>query len=119
MWPSPKTAFLLLSAYRLLGGSSASPIDQEDANHNEGRQTSCPGIHVFGARETTVSQGYGSSITVVNDILNAYSGSTAEAIVYPACGGQSSCGGISVRQRQSSSWLFPFFINEKHIIITR
>jgi acetylxylan esterase len=42
-----------------------------------------------------VSPGYGSSITVVNGILSAYSGSTSEAISYPACGGQSSCGGVS------------------------
>ncbi|KAF3933544.1 hypothetical protein ABW19_dt0201193 [Dactylella cylindrospora] len=56
---------------------------------------SCPSIHVFGARETTVSPGYGSAGTVVNAILNAYPGSTAEAISYPACGGQSSCGGVS------------------------
>ncbi|KKK19420.1 acetylxylan esterase precursor [Aspergillus ochraceoroseus] len=39
--------------------------------------------------------GYGSSSTVVNLVLNAYSGSTSEAIDYPACGGQSSCGGVS------------------------
>lgn len=58
----------------------------------------CPNIHVFGARETTASPGYGSSATVVNDILNGYPGSTAEAISYPACGGQSSCGGDSYSQ---------------------
>jgi acetylxylan esterase len=28
-------------------------------------------------------------------VLSAYSGSTSEAINYPACGGQSSCGGVS------------------------
>ncbi|KAL4959226.1 cutinase [Aspergillus stella-maris] len=56
---------------------------------------SCPDIHVFGARETSVSAGFGSSTTVVNAILNAYSGATSEAIDYPACGGQSSCGGVS------------------------
>ncbi|KAH7118525.1 carbohydrate esterase family 5 protein [Dactylonectria estremocensis] len=56
---------------------------------------SCPPIHVFGARETTVSPGYGSAGTVVNLILNSNPGATSEAIVYPACGGQSSCGGIS------------------------
>ncbi len=61
-------------------------------------RTSCPSIHVFGARETTASPGYGSSITVVDDILNGYPGSTAEAINYPACGGQSSCGGDSYSQ---------------------
>jgi acetylxylan esterase len=85
MWPSPKTAFLLLAARAAL----ATPVELEE------RQTSCPGVHVFGARETTVGPGYGSSSTVVNAVLNAYPGSTAEAISYPACGGQSSCGGVS------------------------
>ncbi|KAF9052082.1 putative acetylxylan esterase precursor [Panaeolus papilionaceus] len=56
---------------------------------------SCPGVHVFGARETTVSPGYGTAGVVVNLVLGAYPGSTAEAISYPACGGQSSCGGVS------------------------
>lgn len=56
---------------------------------------SCPDVHVFGARETTVSQGYGSSATVVDLVTAKYSGATSEAIVYPACGGQASCGGIS------------------------
>tara|TARA_R110002060_G_scaffold47975_2_gene58976 strand:- start:713 stop:943 length:231 start_codon:yes stop_codon:yes gene_type:complete len=32
---------------------------------------------------------------VVNLILNAHPGATSEAIVYPACGGQASCGGAS------------------------
>ncbi|KAM0452943.1 hypothetical protein ACHAPV_007448 [Trichoderma viride] len=54
----------------------------------------CPGIHVFGARETTVSAGYGSSATVVNLIIAAHPGTTSEALNYPACGGQSSCGGV-------------------------
>ena len=87
MWPSPKTAFLLLSTYGLL--SAATPVEGDKAKR------ACPGIHVFGARETTVAQGYGTSATVVNLILNAHPGATSEAIVYPACGGQSSCGGIS------------------------
>jgi hypothetical protein len=56
---------------------------------------SCPQVHVFGARETTVSSGYGTAGSVVNSIVSAYSGATAEAINYPACGGQSSCGGVS------------------------
>ncbi|KAK3367631.1 carbohydrate esterase family 5 protein [Podospora didyma] len=87
MWPSPKAAFLLLTAHSLL--VSGSPVEAELVRRQ------CPSIHVFGARETTVAQGYGTSATVVNLILNAYPGSTAEAIVYPACGGQSSCGGVS------------------------
>lgn len=88
MWPSPKTAYLLLLARAgLLAG--ATPVEVEE------RQTSCPPVHVFGARETTAAPGYGSSQYVVNLVLNAYPGSTAEAISYPACGGQSSCGGIA------------------------
>lgn len=63
---------------------------------------SCPSIHIFGARETTVGPGYGSAGRLVDMIRAANSGATSEAITYPACGGQSSCGGIqygdSVRQ---------------------
>ena len=59
------------------------------------KRADCPNIHVFGARETSVSAGYGSSSTVVDAVKNAYSGATSEAIDYPACGGQSSCGGVS------------------------
>lgn len=59
------------------------------------KRQSCPEIHVFGARETSVSPGFGSSATVVDAVLSAYSGATSEAIDYPACGGQASCGSIS------------------------
>lgn len=79
---------LTSAALLLTGHALASPVGVEE-------RQSCPGIHVFGARETTVGPGYGSSATVVNLVLNSHSGSTAEAISYPACGGQSSCGGIS------------------------
>lgn len=82
----------VLAASILVSGTLAVPLDLESGLK---KRASCPNIHVFGARETTVSPGYGSSITVVDDVLNGYSGSTAEAISYPACGGQSSCGGIS------------------------
>lgn len=70
-------------------GALASPVDLVEA------RATCPGIHVFGARETTASPGYGSAGTVVNSILSAHSGATAEAISYPACGGQASCGSVS------------------------
>ncbi|KAJ5630305.1 uncharacterized protein N7484_010405 [Penicillium longicatenatum] len=80
----------LLTISLLFCGTLAVPLEV----YTEKRQ-SCPGVHVFGARETTASPGYGSSSTVVNSVLNAYSGSTAEAISYPACGGQSSCGSVS------------------------
>jgi len=67
----------------------------------EERQSSCPKIHVFGARETTVPQGYGTSQGLVNMVTQAYPGATAEAIVYPACGGQSNCGGVSYENSAS------------------
>ncbi len=81
---------MLLPAATLffLGLGAASPVELLE-------KRSCPNIHVFGARETTVAQGYGSSITVVDLVLNGHPGSTSEAIVYPACGGRSSCGDIS------------------------
>ncbi|KAM0716696.1 hypothetical protein Q7P37_008141 [Cladosporium fusiforme] len=81
---------LTAAAALLVAQCSASPLAVL-----EQRQSSCPNVHVFGARETTAPAGYGSSSTVVNLVLNAYPGSTAEAISYPACGGQSSCGGAS------------------------
>lgn len=56
---------------------------------------SCPQVHVFGARETTVPPGYGTAGSVVTSIVNAYPGATSEAINYPACGGQASCGSVS------------------------
>jgi acetylxylan esterase len=74
----------------LLGAVLAVPLEVD-----VDKRLDCPSIHIFGARETTASAGYGSSSTVVNEILGAYSGSTAEAVSYPACGGQASCGGIS------------------------
>jgi acetylxylan esterase len=58
----------------------------------------CPSVHVFGARETTASPGFGSTASVVSSITKAYSGATSEVINYPACGGQASCGGASYSQ---------------------
>lgn len=78
---------VVAAAQALLAAGNPVPEVQE--------RQSCPGVHVFGARETTVSQGFGSSGTVVNLITGTYSGSTSEAIVYPACGGQASCGSVS------------------------
>ncbi|KAJ5151130.1 uncharacterized protein N7482_010382 [Penicillium canariense] len=79
----------LLIEFLLGVGVTAVPLEGDI------ERRSCPDIHVFGARETTASAGYGSSSTVVNGVLSAYSGSTAEAINYPACGGQASCGSVS------------------------
>ncbi|KAK4142200.1 Acetylxylan esterase [Dichotomopilus funicola] len=72
--------------------ASASPV--------EPRQ-SCADIHIFGARETTAPAGYGTSEGLVNMVKQAYPGATSEAIDYPACGGQSQCGGISYDQSAS------------------
>jgi len=98
MWPSPKEAFLLLLAHSAI--VSGSPVEAVE------KRQSCPSIHVFGARETTVSPGYGTAGVVVNLVLQAYPGATSEAIVYPACGGQASCGGVqygdSARQGTSA-----------------
>ncbi|KAJ5117109.1 hypothetical protein N7448_004058 [Penicillium atrosanguineum] len=80
----------LVALSLLVSSSLAIPLDVD----LEKRQ-SCPGVHVFGARGTTVPPGYGLTITIVNEVLSAYPGSTSEAISYPACGGQSSCGGAS------------------------
>ncbi|KAJ7596059.1 putative acetyl xylan esterase [Mycena floridula] len=55
----------------------------------------CPGVHVFGARETTAPPGYGTAGSVVSSITSSFSGATGEVINYPACGGQASCGSVS------------------------
>lgn len=81
-----------LTTLSLLSTGLASSI------HLQPRQASCPPIHIFGARETTVSPGYGTAGVVVNLVLNSNPGSTAEPIVYPACGGQASCGGATYAQ---------------------
>jgi acetylxylan esterase len=79
--------FLTGATLLLAGYAVASPVELA--------RRDCPPIHVFGARETTVGPGYGSSATVVNLVLGAHAGATSEAISYPACGGQASCGSIS------------------------
>jgi acetylxylan esterase len=65
------------------------------------KRQSCPKVYTFGARETTVSAGYGTAGGLVNQIKSAFPGSGSEAIVYPACGGQGSCGGVSYDRSQS------------------
>lgn len=82
--------FNLLATPLFLGSALAVPLEVDVEKRQD-----CPSIHVFGARGTTEPAGYGASSTVVNSVLQAYPGSTAEAIRYPACGGQSSCGGDS------------------------
>lgn len=86
MLPTEKLAALLLAVQPFLAVGSALAI--------EPRQ-SCPDVHIFGARETTVPPGYGSAGAVVDSIKAAFPGATSEAIEYPACGGQSHCGGVA------------------------
>jgi acetylxylan esterase len=72
------------------GIAAAGPVDLAE-------RQSCPKVYIFGARETTVAQsnGFGTAGGLVNQVKAAYSSAGAEAIVYPACGGGSACGGIS------------------------
>jgi len=63
----------------LASGALASPMQLF-------QRQSCPPVHVFGARETTASPGFGSAGAVVDSILSAVSGATSEAIDYPASG---------------------------------
>ena len=77
------TAAVALSLAGLVAGN---PVE---------KRQSCPNVYVFGARETTAPAGYGTSQGLVNQVVAAYPGAGSEAIVYPACGGQSTCGGVS------------------------
>lgn len=81
------TAALLAATPAVIGN----PIQVEE-------RASCPNIHIFGARETTAPSGYGSASTFVNLILQAYPGSTAEAVNYPAAGGTNAQYASSVQQ---------------------
>lgn len=85
-----KTTFIapIIAAAAAVSASPAEIIERQ----------SCPGVYVFGARETTVSPGYGTAGGLVNQVLAAYPGSQAAPISYPACGGQASCGGVSYDQ---------------------
>ncbi|KAK0646614.1 catalytic core domain of acetyl xylan esterase [Cercophora newfieldiana] len=46
----------------------------------------CPQIQIFGARETTTPQGFGSAITLIELVQKRFPGTVAEEIVYPALG---------------------------------
>lgn len=77
----------------LAGLAAANPLGPE----LEARQ-SCPGVFVFGARETTAPAGFGTAGGLVNMVTQAYPGAQSQAIQYPACGGQSQCGGVPYDQ---------------------
>ncbi|KAK8083814.1 hypothetical protein PG996_002595 [Apiospora saccharicola] len=82
----------------LAGLATASPISSE----LETRQNSnCPNIFVFGARETTAPKGFGTAGGLVQQVQSAFPGTQTQAIDYPACGGQASCGGVQYDQSAS------------------
>ncbi|KAI2633965.1 cutinase-domain-containing protein [Xylaria nigripes] len=75
----------------VVAGVSAAPAELA-------ARQSCPGVYVFGARETTVPPGYGTAGGLVTQVVAANPGAQSEAINYPACGGQPACGGVSYDQ---------------------
>lgn len=77
--PSPPSRMLSTTLPLILqaGSALASPMAK--------RQT-CPSVHIFGARETTASPGYGSAGQLIDQIIASNAGATAEAIDYPASG---------------------------------
>lgn len=54
----------------------------------------CPPVHILAARGTGVPPGYDLLLPLVEELKSRHPGATSEAIVYPACGGEPSCGGI-------------------------
>jgi acetylxylan esterase len=74
-------------------------------NHRQGR---CPGIRIFGARETTAPPGFGSASTVIDLIRAANQDATAEPILYPAAPGAQYAGsvrsGIAAIETQTQSF---------------
>ncbi|OAA58552.1 acetylxylan esterase precursor [Niveomyces insectorum RCEF 264] len=54
---------------------------------NNGSTVACPNLHIIAARESTTPQGFGAAQTLVDLVLHAFPGATAEALVYPAAGG--------------------------------
>ncbi|GAB0133155.1 hypothetical protein EsDP_00001570 [Epichloe bromicola] len=65
--------------------------------HPQQSQDRCPTVHVIAARGTGVQPGYDILLPLVDKIKSTYAGATSEALGYPACGGGSSCGGISYK----------------------
>ncbi|KAF2272860.1 cutinase [Westerdykella ornata] len=80
--------FTAAAALSLAGFVAANPVELTERQN-------CPKVYIFGARETTAPAGYGTSQGLVNQVKAAYPGAGSEAIQYPACGGQSQCGGVS------------------------
>jgi acetylxylan esterase len=79
---------------------SLTTLSSKEPSNSQTCSTSCPALHIFGARETLAAPGYGLSRPLIDALLDRYPDpgkSTAEAIDYPACGGpdRASCGGAT------------------------
>ncbi len=77
MKASPLSCWLISFACQALAG--AVPVDAKAAQ--------CPGLHIFGARETTAPQGFGTAKQLIDLIRKIFPEATAEDIIYPAVGG--------------------------------
>ncbi|KAK0623560.1 cutinase [Immersiella caudata] len=75
---------LLLSLLNICVWHVASAVAQSRGGGQ--RAGNCPQIQIFGARETTTPQGFGSAITLVELVQKRFPGTVAEEIVYPAAG---------------------------------
>ena len=93
---------LFLSLLSLVGGVAC------QGRGKGGQARSCPEIQIFGARETTTPQGFGSAITLIDLVKKRFPGAQAEEIVYPAAGGddysRSAGAGILAVVKQTSAF---------------
>lgn len=79
---------LLPIAARLAAAQVPDPGPTNARPQELGVNTTCPDVMVLAARETTAPPGFGSTMTLVNLILQAFPGtSAAQSIEYPAAGG--------------------------------
>ncbi|KAI6090404.1 carbohydrate esterase family 5 protein [Hypoxylon rubiginosum] len=67
----------LICASGALAATSGSDVEARQSE-------SCAKLHIFGAREWLVPQGFGHESVLIEKIQEAYPGATSEAIVYPA-----------------------------------
>ncbi|KAK4186545.1 Acetylxylan esterase 2 [Podospora australis] len=74
----PSTSWILLSL--LTAAASASKQSPP----------SCPALHIFGARETTAPQGFGTAQTFIDLVIQTFGSNvtSSEEIFYPAAGGR-------------------------------
>lgn len=85
----PSISLLPIAAASLAAAQLSPPGPDTGARPQVlGLNTSCPEVMVLAARETTAPPGFGTAMTLVNLILDAFPGtSAAQSIEYPAAGG--------------------------------